>query len=116
MCVQPGHRLTTIRFTGHWEKNSILISLILTVILKRYILHFPGYMDANDPDLTRFFARGGKLMIVSGTADACVLFPDAWHYAMRVMRKIGAEAARISSVSIWCRHWSTVLRKQLLRM
>ena len=33
-------------------------------------------------------------MIVSGTADACVLFPDAWHYAMRVMEKIGAEAAR----------------------
>lgn len=34
-------------------------------------------LNATDPDLTEFFAGGGKLLMYSGSADACVPFPGA---------------------------------------
>ena len=34
-------------------------------------------LNITDPDLTEFFAAGGKLLMYSGSADACVPFPGA---------------------------------------
>lgn len=49
------------------------------------VLHtLSRHMDANDPDLTPFFSRGGRLLIVSGTADPCVPFQDAYAYSEKV--------------------------------
>ena len=41
-------------------------------------------LNATDPDLTEFFAAGGKLLIYSGSADACVPYPGAVSYFNRV--------------------------------
>ena len=34
-------------------------------------------LNMNDPDLTAFFAGGGKLLMYSGSADSCVPYPGA---------------------------------------
>ena len=41
-------------------------------------------LNATDPDLTEFFAAGGKLLMYSGSADACVPYPGAVDYFHRV--------------------------------
>ncbi|MBQ2749114.1 MAG: tannase/feruloyl esterase family alpha/beta hydrolase [Clostridia bacterium] len=46
-------------------------------------------LNANDPDLTPFLERGGKLLFYSGSADPCVPFPDAMAYYDRVMKANG---------------------------
>ena len=50
-------------------------------------------LNANDPDLTAFRAGGGKLLIVSGSADPCVPFPDAMRYYERVLGRMGGYEA-----------------------
>lgn len=50
-------------------------------------------MDANSPNLAAFFNRGGKLLMVSGSADPCVPFFDALHYARSVEKSVGKAAA-----------------------
>lgn len=52
------------------------------------------HMDANDPDLRPFLERGGKLLIVSGTADPCVPFQDAYFYSEKVQSAVGEEKAK----------------------
>ncbi len=49
-------------------------------------------MNANDPDLSPFFSRGGKLLFFSGSADPCVPFPDAMAYYDRVAAAAGGLA------------------------
>ncbi len=46
-------------------------------------------MNANNPDLSEFFARGGKIISYSGSADPCVPFPDAMKYYERVLDTLG---------------------------
>lgn len=46
-------------------------------------------LNANDPDLSAFFARGGKIISYSGSADPCVPFPDAMKYYERVLDTSG---------------------------
>jgi len=46
-------------------------------------------LNANDPDLSAFFARGGKIISYSGSADPCVPFPDAMKYYERVVDALG---------------------------
>lgn len=41
-------------------------------------------LNATDPDLTEFFAAGGKLLMYSGSADACVPYPGAADYFKKV--------------------------------
>lgn len=50
-------------------------------------------LDANDPDLTAFRARGGKLLAFSGSADPIVPFPDAVAYFERVTEAMGGYDA-----------------------
>jgi feruloyl esterase len=53
-------------------------------------------VNAVDPDLRRFFARGGKLLLVDGWADAAVPPKVAINYYNAVVAKIGARAVKES--------------------
>jgi Tannase and feruloyl esterase len=50
-------------------------------------------MDMNDPDLSRFKARGGKLLMRVNTADTLVSPGSVWRYYEAVQRKMGRKAA-----------------------
>ncbi len=47
------------------------------------------YLNAENPDLDAFRARGGKLLLTVGTADACVPFHVSIDYYERVVSRVG---------------------------
>ena len=51
-------------------------------------------VNAVDPDLRKFFARGGKLLLIGGWADAAVPPKVAINYYNRVVATIGERATR----------------------
>ena len=53
-------------------------------------------VNAVDPDLSRFFARGGKLLLVDGWADAAVPPKVAINYYDAVVKKLGAKRVKES--------------------
>ncbi len=48
-------------------------------------------LNANQPDLHAFSDNGGKLILISGSADPCVPFPDAMNYYKRVIQAMGSR-------------------------
>ena len=48
-------------------------------------------LNAENADLSPFFARGGKLFMFSGSADPCVPYPPTLHYFGKVVETCGAE-------------------------
>lgn len=46
-------------------------------------------LNANSENLEAFCAHGGRLIAYSGSADACVPYPDAMEYYNRVAKKMG---------------------------
>jgi feruloyl esterase len=53
-------------------------------------------VNAVDPDLRKFFARGGKLLLVGGWNDASVPPKVAINYYKEVVAKVGAKAVQQS--------------------
>jgi feruloyl esterase len=53
-------------------------------------------VNAVDPDLRKFFARGGKLLLVEGWNDAAVPPKVAINYYKAVVAKVGAKAVQES--------------------
>jgi feruloyl esterase len=53
-------------------------------------------VNAVDPDLRRFFARGGKLLLVDGWADTSVPPKVAINYYKKVLAKLGANSVKES--------------------
>jgi len=53
-------------------------------------------VNAVDPDLRKFFARGGKLMLVDGWSDAAVPPKVAMNYYKAVVAKTGAKQVKES--------------------
>jgi feruloyl esterase len=53
-------------------------------------------VNAVDPDLTKFFARGGRLLLVDGWADTAVPPKVAINYYKNVVAKTGAKAVKES--------------------
>jgi feruloyl esterase len=51
------------------------------------------FLTANDPDLSRFSGRGGRLLIYQGWADPVVPPEDTIRYYKSVRRSMGAERA-----------------------
>lgn len=49
-------------------------------------------LNANDPDLSEFFAHGGKLIMFSGSADACVPYHEAIKYYKEVLACCGGQS------------------------
>jgi feruloyl esterase len=52
-----------------------------------------GYVDANDPDLSKFRARGGKLLLVHGTADELIPHEGSIDYYEAASATMGGYAA-----------------------
>lgn len=48
------------------------------------------YLNAEDPDLSRFEKRGGKLLMISGSADSCVPYHASLDYYERVVEHCGS--------------------------
>jgi feruloyl esterase len=48
------------------------------------------YLNAENADLDRFRQRGGKLIMVSGTADSCVPYHASIDYIERVAERLGS--------------------------
>ena len=46
-------------------------------------------MNANDPDLSAFRDAGGKMLLISGTADPIISYRDATNYYQDVCEKMG---------------------------
>jgi feruloyl esterase len=55
------------------------------------------FLTANDPDLSRFRDRGGKLLLYQGWADPVVPPEDTIRYYESLVRSMGAE--RVSSIA-----------------
>jgi feruloyl esterase len=53
-------------------------------------------VNAVDPDLSKFFARGGKLLLVDGWADTAVPPKVAINYYNAVVQKLGAKTVKES--------------------
>lgn len=53
-------------------------------------------VNAVDPDLSKFFARGGKLLLVEGWSDTAVPPKVAINYYKAVVSKVGAKAVKES--------------------
>lgn len=51
------------------------------------------YLNANDPDLRRFKARGGKLILYHGWCDAAIAPIASVNYYRAVIKKLGAAQA-----------------------
>ncbi|SDU10041.1 feruloyl esterase [Verrucomicrobium sp. GAS474] len=47
------------------------------------------YLNAENPDLSRFEARGGKLVMMAGSFDACVPYHVSIDYYERVIERLG---------------------------
>ncbi|HEY3323059.1 MAG TPA: tannase/feruloyl esterase family alpha/beta hydrolase [Planctomycetota bacterium] len=48
------------------------------------------YLNAENPDLSRFEKRGGKLLMISGSADSCVPYHASLDYYERVAERCGS--------------------------
>ncbi len=50
-------------------------------------------LNAVNPDLSEFFGKGGKLLLISGSADPCVPVAEAYAYAVNVAKIVGKDTA-----------------------
>jgi len=55
-----------------------------------------GAAAASDPDLSRFTARGGRLLTYHGTTDGLIPFGNSVNYFESVVAKLGAASAKES--------------------
>ncbi len=55
-----------------------------------YTAALAPYLNADNPDLDRFRKRGGKLIMISGSADSCVPYHASLDYFERVAERIGS--------------------------
>ena len=51
-------------------------------------------IDATNPDLSAFYAHGGKLIVWHGVSDACVSYRQTARYLDTVKSKLGDQASR----------------------
>lgn len=58
--------------------------------LDTYTAELGPYLNAENPDLRPFEKHGGKLIIVSGTADSCVPYHATLDYYERVIHTLGS--------------------------
>jgi feruloyl esterase len=72
-----------------------LMKLDFAKDIDTYTAALGPYLNAENPDLDRFAKRGGKLLMISGSADSCVPYHASLDYYERVVEHCGSlEQAR----------------------
>ena len=79
---------------GTWDYKTRLINFDGDVTLSNRPEIQP--VNAVDPDLSKFFKRGGKLLLVDGWADTSVPPKVAINYYNAVVKKLGAKTVKES--------------------
>jgi len=69
--------------------------------IETYLSALGPYLNAENPDLSRFEARGGKLLMISGSADSCVPYHATLDYYERVVERFGS----LDKVRSFCRFY-----------
>jgi feruloyl esterase len=81
-------QLDTFRYLGHqnpdWDWRTFNVDSDLALANKN-----AGFINAVDPDLSRFKARGGKLLMYHGWADPAIQAGNAINYHASVISKMG---------------------------
>ena len=78
------------RYVGHQDANWDLMSFNLDTDLA-LALKNAGFIEANSPDLAKFKARGGKLLLYHGWADPGPAPENTIDYYESVTRKLGGK-------------------------
>jgi feruloyl esterase len=75
----------------HWVfgEHRNLLDLNFGGDLETYTAALGPYLNAENPDLRPFAGRGGKILMYSGTADACVPYHATIEYYERVAECLG---------------------------
>jgi feruloyl esterase len=79
------------RYVGHQDANWDVMSFDLDADLARAIKN-AGFIEASDPDLSKFKARGGKLLLYHGWADPGPAPENTINYHAAVIKKLGGGA------------------------
>ena len=67
-----------------------LYSIDFAKDIDTYTAALGPYLNAENADLDRFAARGGKLLMMSGSADSCVPYHASLDYYERVAERLGS--------------------------
>jgi feruloyl esterase len=86
----PAVALDTFRYLGHKDANWNGMSFDLDRDLALAVEN-AGYIDAINPDLTKFKARGGKLLMYHGWSDPGPAPANTINYYSEVVRKVGSK-------------------------
>ncbi len=85
------HRSSYIKTDAVFSREALL-RFDFDADFERYSAQLAPVLNANDPDLSAFERRGGKLIMLSGTSDAIVPYQDAAAYYERVAAACGGPA------------------------
>ncbi|MDI1313507.1 tannase/feruloyl esterase family alpha/beta hydrolase [Prosthecobacter sp.] len=77
-------------FQWVFGKDKDLQSLDFGKDIDTYTAALGPYLNAENPDLTAFEKRGGKLIMISGSADSCVPYHASLDYYERVIEHFGS--------------------------
>lgn len=70
--------------------NKDLLTIDFGKDIDTYTAALGPYLNAENPDLDRFKKRGGKLLMMSGSADSCVPYHASLDYYERVAERLGS--------------------------
>ena len=82
--------LDTFRYLAHHDRNWDWRQFNLDVDLELARKN-AGFVDAVDPDLTRFKQRGGKLLMYHGWSDPLIAPESSVGYHASVLAKMGPD-------------------------
>ena len=77
-------------FQWVFGKDKDVQSLDFGKDIDTYTAALGPYLNAENPDLTPFEKRGGKLIMISGSADSCVPYHASLDYYERVIEHFGS--------------------------
>ena len=91
-----------IVFNPAWDYHTIKVP----DDVERAVHADKGLLYGGDPDLTRFFGRGGKLLMYHGWADPLVSPDTSLIMYKRINEAVGPVRPRTRSRCSWCRGWA----------
>jgi len=78
-------------FQWVFGKDKDLMSLDFGKDIDTYTTALGPYLNAENADLSAFEKRGGKLIMISGSADSCVPYHASLDYYERVIEHFGSQ-------------------------